>query len=335
MPSITPVYARIIARELSRQGLDESALFAGTGLDPAAIWRESEIQLQPFQQLLKNAGQMQADLAVGFLLGQHQTLAALGPLGVALGSAPSLRDGLRTLESYTRLQASYIRVEPRTGLHSMSIRLKFLGDMGDTLREHAEATLMVLQNYIESVSGHPLDDAEFNVSYPEPEHIAAYREHLHSPCRFEQEHISLELPKHWLDNRSPYYHAELWGQSLRQLAQRLKELGVDDVAVYSRHIRSLLRSYEPPLPVLADIADKLHMSARTLNRRLHQEDSSFREIRGQVLNDWAQQHLLESDVTIEAIAVTLGYQDTANFRRAFRSRSGISPGEYRKRGRQG
>lgn len=266
------------------------------------------------------------------MLGQYHTLAALGHLGVALGSAPSLRDGLRTLESYTRLQASYISVEPRTGLHGMSIRLQYLGDIGDTLREHAEATLMLLQNYIETVSGQRLDDAQYSLSYPEPEAGAAYREHLHSPCRFNQEHISLELPKHWLDNRSPYYHAELWGQSLRQLAQRLKELGVDDVAIYSRHIRSLLRSYEPPLPVLADIAEKLNMSERTLNRRLQQEGSSFREIRGLVLNDWAQQHLLESDVTIEAIAATLGYQDTANFRRAFRSRSGMTPGEYRKRG---
>jgi AraC-like DNA-binding protein len=96
-------------------------------------------------------------------------------------------------------------------------------------------------------------------------------------------------------------------------------------------VDSLLRSSEPPLPDLGAAAARLHMSERTLNRRLQREGTSFRQIRGAILGSWARQHLRETDHSVEAIAAELGYQDAANFRRAFRNSEGCSPGEYRRR----
>jgi AraC-like DNA-binding protein len=76
------------------------------------------------------------------------------------------------------------------------------------------------------------------------------------------------------------------------------------------------------------------MSPRTLNRRLQQEGSSYRVIKGTVLESWARLHLRETQLSVEAIAAALGYQDTANFRRAFRRSEGCSPSEFRRRSAQ-
>ena len=92
-----------------------------------------------------------------------------------------------------------------------------------------------------------------------------------------------------------------------------------------------MRSCEPPLPDLGLVAARLHLSQRTLNRRLQQEGTNFREVKAGALNTWARQHLMETDHSVEAIAAALGYQDAANFRRAFRKREGCSPGEFRRR----
>ena len=92
-----------------------------------------------------------------------------------------------------------------------------------------------------------------------------------------------------------------------------------------------MRSCEPPLPDLGAVAARLHVSERTLNRRLQQEGTSFRQVRGELLNAWARQHLRETEHSVEAIAAALGYQDAANFRRAFRKQEGCSPGEFRRR----
>jgi AraC-like DNA-binding protein len=45
---------------------------------------------------------------------------------------------------------------------------------------------------------------------------------------------------------------------------------------------------------------------------------------------WARRHLRETGQSVEAIAAALGYQDTANFRRAFRKAQGCTPSEFRR-----
>ena len=98
---------------------------------------------------------------------------------------------------------------------------------------------------------------------------------------------------------------------------------------YGEHIRALLRSHLPPLPGLDSMASALHMSPRTLNRRLQEEGTTFRELRAGVVHDRAKLYLRESGLSVEAIAAELDYQDAANFRRAFRQREGCSPATWR------
>src|SRR5690606_2186901 len=81
------------------------------------------------------------------------------------------------------------------------------------------------------------------------------------------------------------------------------------------------------------IAASLFMSKRTLARKLALNGTSFREIRDSILSKQASSYLLESDLSVEAIASLLNYHDSANFRRAFKRWFQLSPSEYRDRNR--
>jgi AraC-like DNA-binding protein len=122
----------------------------------------------------------------------------------------------------------------------------------------------------------------------------------------------------------------MWNEATLMLARSLRELEGEQERPYTQYVTALMRSCEPPLPDLSSVADRVHMSERTLNRRLQQEDTSFRQIKGAVLGSWARRHLRETNQSVEAIAAALGYQDTANFRRAFRNAQGCSPSEFRR-----
>lgn len=329
MATITPVYARIISRELRERGISDEDIFAGSGVTEEDLWQLTELPLAAFNRISANAERLQSDIPLGFLVGVHHTVMSLGTMGAAMSAAPTVRDGLRTIESFTRLHASYIRAELRSYLGRMSVRLKYGEDGTVNLAQHAEATMMVLQWYVEAVSGKILDDAEYHLAYPPPGHAATYDQYLHGTIRFNQPVNALDLPSHWLDIRSPYYHPDLWQQAQLQLSQRLRELGATEKGIYSQYVLARLRSHEPPLPGLGAIAAHLHVSERTLNRRLQGEGTSFRALRGELIHDWARQHLSQTTASVESISMTLGYQDAANFRRAFRSRFGITPSEFR------
>ena len=330
MYTISPVHACFVLRDLLQRGYAEAPLFAGTSLDRRALESGDNIAVGDFLKILENARTYTGDETLGLMIGRHTNVAALGPIVGAAATTPTLREGLQVLENFSRLHATYIRVELVSGLHVLSVRFRYLIALGEVERFHSEAGVLFVQNYVEMLTGKCLDDARYRLSCKNPGYTEAYARYMHSPTGFGDTFTSVDLPHHWLDLRSPYYNASMWSQAQFQLAQRMKEQSAEVAGTYTQHVTALMRSFEPPLPDLNTVVEKLHLSHRTLNRRLQQEGSSFRNIRAEVLQRWACQYLAETDLTVEAIAAVLGYQDTANFRRAFRLRQQCSPGEYRR-----
>jgi AraC-like DNA-binding protein len=330
MENISPVYARFVLREILRQGISEQQLLAGTCLSRLELETGGDIGVDDFLAILDNGRRLSGNEMLGLIIGRHTNIIALGPVGAAAAIAPSVREGLQVMESYTRLHIGYMRAELSSSLRGLSLQLRFLYDTGVTERFHTETAFMLIQHYVETLTGRTLDNARYRMALGAPDYAGDYCRWLHSPVSFDEDCSSAELPVEWLDLPSPYYHAGMWHEATFALAQRIRELEGQERYPYTQFVDTLLRSSDPPLPDLGAVASRLHMSERTLNRRLQQENTSFRRIRGGILGNWARQYLRDTDHSIETIAVELGYQDTANFRRAFRNNEGCSPSEYRR-----
>ncbi len=329
METISPVYARLVLRELERRDIDAGPLFAGTPLTRQELLRGGDLRMEDFLHILRAGQRLTGDNQLGLMLGRTANVLALGAVGSAAAVAPSIREGLQVLDSYTRLHASYIRIRGLSGLNGMRIYMRYAEDPQELRRFHTETGLMVLQQYVEAVSAGPLDGLVFYLDFPEPDYVAEYASCLRGNLVFDAPEASLEIPRHYLDLPSPYYNAQLWQEAQADLAQRLKSLADGENQPYTAHIVSLLRTSEPPLPDLAAVARGLHTSERTLNRRLQAEGSSFRALKSDALATWGKLYLAHTDQSVESIAAALGYQDAANFRRAFRKSVGRSPNDYR------
>lgn len=82
-------------------------------------------------------------------------------------------------------------------------------------------------------------------------------------------------------------------------------------------------------PVVAVIAKKLHMSARSLQRRLQSEGTSFAEVLSDLRRDRALRYLQDQRISIAEVAFLLGFRDATAFHRAFKRWTGITPAKYR------
>jgi AraC-like DNA-binding protein len=87
-------------------------------------------------------------------------------------------------------------------------------------------------------------------------------------------------------------------------------------------------SYPFP-PKLARAAATLFVSERTLKRRLQEENASFQNLVDQVRLERARELLTGTSLSLNQIAEVLGYADAANFTRAFKRWTGVSPSHYR------
>ena len=95
-------------------------------------------------------------------------------------------------------------------------------------------------------------------------------------------------------------------------------------------VRDLLRAALPANLSQEDVADRLHLSPRTLHRRLDEEGSSFRAIKEALRRDIALARLTKTRHAVARVAADLGYADTSAFYRAFIAWTGMSPERYRK-----
>lgn len=82
-------------------------------------------------------------------------------------------------------------------------------------------------------------------------------------------------------------------------------------------------------PELRTVAQKLRLSARTLQRRLTDEGATFQQLVAEARRELARHYLQHSGLELNETAYLLGYEDANSFFRAFQQWEGTSPGEWR------
>ncbi len=100
----------------------------------------------------------------------------------------------------------------------------------------------------------------------------------------------------------------------------------------SHRIELLLDNYKPyEMASMTDFADHFNMSVRTIRRRLFIEETTFSEIRERHIFLKAIHLLTTSKMEVAEIAEYLGYNESGNFIRFFKKRTGIPPEKYREK----
>ncbi|GIP23250.1 AraC family transcriptional regulator [Paenibacillus sp. J22TS3] len=89
------------------------------------------------------------------------------------------------------------------------------------------------------------------------------------------------------------------------------------------------RSLTGGRPDIQAIAKELGMSGRTLQRRLTEENTSFKQLLSQVRHEQARQYLSDPILDIKEVAFLVGYEDQNSFYRAFRLWEGDTPSNWR------
>jgi AraC-like DNA-binding protein len=82
-------------------------------------------------------------------------------------------------------------------------------------------------------------------------------------------------------------------------------------------------------PTTDAVARGLHMSSRTLQRRLQESGSSFQRVLDEARHQMARYYLRNSVLELNEAAYLLGYEDASSFARAFRGWEGVPPGSWR------
>ena len=159
------------------------------------------------------------------------------------------------------------------------------------------------------------DDGEFASQYP-------------CPVFYNQPHTEIVMDERYL--KMPLVQNALsLSKFLRSSLRELMEGDIENASLNAR-IRSIIsKEFGNNFPDFSVICEKLNMTPQTLRRRLKDENTSYQEIKDSIRKDASVFYLSKQELTIDEIAMLMGFSEASSFHRAFKKWTGKTPSVYR------
>lgn len=330
---IAAFYARGLVDYLRARGVEPAALFSPAQLAMLeAAKGAAEVPLAEWIAMLHAAIAARAAPSLPAEAGASLTLRHLGVLGHVLMNCATLG------EVYEQL-ARYIRLLGQIGQPVLSFR----GHEAHLLwqwpyhspapGEVAQFMLAARVTFMRWLSGRSdlAFDAHFH--FPPVSDRAVHARLFGGVIRYGQAQSKLVFPREYL--ALPVVAAD---EELRRQVEARAQALLVTLADESSLVHSLKAALAARLAQgrcsLQDAATALGTTARTLQRRLAAEQQHFQPLLDQVRHERAAALLREGSASLSQVAFLLGYSDQSTFQNAFKRWSGLTPGEYRRRGRR-
>jgi AraC-like DNA-binding protein len=330
-PTVPISYVLLMLDIAADHGVSRERLLDGLGIDDALLQKpDARIALlDEYARLCIRALKYTGEPGLAYEFGLRATITSHGLLGFGLMSQPSLRgvfDFANRFATTLRLPAWELRFLTDDGYAMVDGREAV--PHGSLRRFSCEQLLVSLTSIVRHILPDPPVELWFD--YPEPEYHARFAARL-PPVRFSMPSTQIRIPIDYLD-----VPLRTGDRVAAQLAEREceRELaligGVDDLV---KRVRAVLQIGDDGYPDLETVAARLHLTSRTLNRRLGALGTSFRQLLDEARRTDSRTLLEDPALNVADIAARLGYSSAANFSRAFQNWTGTSPGSFRVRRR--
>ena len=312
-------------------GLDAQALFSEQGItldeirDPNA-----RIPSRTWDALARRTATLIADPAFGLRAAHCWHPSNLGALGYAWLSSSTLRTGLERVVRYWRLLGE----KAAAHLEDTDAGVKTVFESGRTDMVvgpiTADFSMSLLVSMCRLNYGDALRPVAVTLKRAKPDGWQVYRGHYGCPVRFGTGEDSFTLARGDADKPLPSSNRQIAATLDGILAQQLAQLDKSNVVARCR--ASLLEQLSSGELSEEEMAQQLHMSRRTLQRKLADAETTYQQLVDETRRDLALRYIENPHLTITDITFMLGFSQQSAFTRAFRRWTGIAPSEYRLRG---
>lgn len=316
-------------RFLDEAGAPVERYLVAANLPPCIVERpEDLLSLHQALTFVDRAAAGERVERLGFLTGERTEIAQLGAMGRIIQRSMTLWCALTTVAETINLYSSGDRIWLVQDNNAVLFCHAFVFPNAPGARHGNLYTIMLMIKLIRLAMGKSWWPREIRMPKVEMAHRKFYGAHFPTDVVFHDSEvyaIVVERPLFALamaDTERP--HARLLDDTafLRSTAPA-PDLG----GSVRQAIGPLLPSGYPDIRLVANIAG---LSVRTLQRRLDKDGRSYARLVDQVRFETAMRLLRDDRVKLIDIAFELGYSDPANFTRAFRRWTGVSPSAYRR-----
>lgn len=193
-------------------------------------------------------------------------------------------------------------------------------------KQHSDYAIPPLLSLLRAYLGKAWIPSWIELDYPQDADAVTVEALMPAPLRFARPALGLAIPANLMTTTRPH-------RITRPITLLDVEIA-DSLRIHQEPLRSIYAiAMLRLMDGMADVEGTSAMagiSVRTLQRHLNREGYSYRDLVERARLRRARDLLTQTDVTVTETALLLGYSEHANFTRAFRRTTGLSPAEFRR-----
>ena len=330
-PMISVVAATGLIGAIEAAGGNSEEILQSVGLDRSVLSdREAFITSSRFARLLEEMARATGDAWFGLHFGAQFEPRDIGPLTYVILNSPTVAVGFENAARYLRVHNEAARLSLVTeGQRAYGRYVLEHLDIEEP-RQHNEYSMAVGLQTIRLMVGSRWAPLEVQFAHRAPRDSSEHVRVFGAPVSFDCSANTLVMERAFVEREIPAADERLYPILTRYLDQVLRDMPREDqlLAAVRRAVGEGLRRGEPKL---SQVARKVALSPRTLQRRLREYDADFKRLVDDTRRRFALHYLKDPNNTLTEVAYLLGYSEVSAFNRAFRRWTGETPLAYRRK----
>ena len=328
---LRPAKINFYLRYMGQQGFTSEQVLEGTGITPRHLADHHYlVEISRYIRIISNINRLSRSPSLAFELGEHLLLGDLGILGYSVMSCDNTDEATRLWHQYNPvffgnlIEMSFQKVGEQQLLTYMpypDIREELL----QFLIEEKICYDMALQRLI-GLAEFPLE--HLALSYSAPAHAQRYTDLIHCPIEFSAGRNTMLLWDNALALPLQGADAETHEHCLKLLNNVFASVNAG--ATFSHKVKAILHENMQRRPSIAEVADRLHCTGRTLNRTLAKEGVNFTDLTVATRIETIRNLLATTRLESKEIADRIGFADVRSLRRFFKTHTGKTIQQFRR-----
>ena len=333
LPSVTGFAAKRALSVLRERGVAVAPLLERAGLSAHDLDDRAQRRVSAAAQgkFLELAAEAMDDSFFGLRLAEETDPRDAGILFYVVSGAKNIGEALALCARYSRIVNEAVHFKLMQSPYGVVVEVDFIGLPRHRLRQNTEFAISVIVKALREVTGHRIRPLRAAFAHSRNSDLGEFERFYLCPIEFGRtasEGASSDLLEFSNDTLAlPLITAD------PKLIEALRPF-CDAAASERNTAKGTLRAAvekeaERLLPHgkanIETVAKALALSARTLSRRLADEETMFGEVVDQLRRSLALQYLKEPGLSLSQIAWLLGYEGSTSFNHAFKRWTGRSP----------
>jgi AraC-like DNA-binding protein len=320
-------WVRTIKLALDAQGLDGMALLQQAGMDADVLADPNgRVPLAATTRLWEIAIDATADPAFGLTVSNFVQQTTFHALGYSLIASKSLKDVFERLVRYFHIVSNAADVKFERLENCYRFRILQLG--GEQPAFAAQDALLATNLLMcRSLAGREFSPLAVRLLRPRPQERKPYEKIFRVEVEFSAEEMSMDFAIDAIEQTLLTANEEL-AQHNEAILERLLA-GVSRDPLSQKVHLCLLELLSNGEPSHEQVAKRINMSSRNMQRKLSEAGTSYTAILDDTRKQLGLNYLQGADYTMSEITYLLGFSDTSSFSRACKRWLGMSPSAYR------